>query len=115
MALQSHQARLASYRESSNLSLTARRWSFMKENAEIKTEQVASEIASLRTLNARSLRNTWQELYGTKAPRCARPSLMVRAIAYKLQENAFGGLKSSVRRLLEKGAEDALARRPIKI
>jgi hypothetical protein len=40
---------------------------------------------------------------------------MVRAIAYKLQENAFGGLKSSVRRLLEKGAEDACARRPIKI
>ena len=87
----------------------------MNKSAENKAEQVARDIDNLRTLDARSLRDRWKELYGTKAPRCARPSLMVRAIAYKLQENAFGGLKSSVRRLLEKGAEDAFARRPIKI
>ena len=63
----------------------------MKRDADLEAKQVAHEIAGLRELDAQSLRKKWQELYGTKAPRCARPSLMVRAIAYKLQENAFGG------------------------
>ncbi len=66
----------------------------MKRHADLEAKQVAHEIAGLRELDAQSLRKKWQELYGTKAPRCARPSLMVRAIAYKLQENAFGGLET---------------------
>jgi hypothetical protein len=61
----------------------------MKRDADLEARQVAHEIASLGELDAQSLRKKWQELYGTKAPRCARPSLMVRAIAYKLQDNAF--------------------------
>ena len=65
----------------------------MKVNSDETADKVAREIAVLRELDAQSLRKKWQELYGTKAPRCARPSHMVRAIAYKLQEKAFGGLK----------------------
>ena len=84
----------------------------MKSEADGKADRVAREIAGLRELDAQCLRKKWEELYGTKAPRCARPSLMVRAIAYKLQENAFGGLKPSIRRLLQRGGEDAAARRP---
>ena len=87
----------------------------MKRDADLEAKQVAHEIAGLRELDAQSLRKKWQELYGTKAPRCARPLLMVRAIAYKLQENAFGGLKPSIRRLLQRGGEDAAARRPTMI
>src|SRR6202050_164759 len=83
----------------------------MKRDADIEAK-VALEIGALEELDAQSLRRKWQELYGAKAPRCARPSLMVRAIAYKLQENAFGGLKPSIRRLLQRGGEDAAARGP---
>jgi len=38
---------------------------------------------------------------------------MVAAIAYKLQEQAFGTLKASTRRLLARIAGDASARRPL--
>jgi hypothetical protein len=40
-----------------------------------------------------------------------RSSLMVQAIARRLQEKAFGGLKPSTQRLLQKVAEDAGAGR----
>ena len=38
---------------------------------------------------------------------------MIQALAYRLQEKAFGGLKPATRRLLESVAGDAGARRPI--
>jgi len=79
----------------------------MKRDAYIEAKQVADEIAGLRELDAQSLRKKWQELYGTKAPRCARPSLMVRAIAYKLQENAIGGAITAGRGCLLCSAHEA--------
>jgi hypothetical protein len=38
---------------------------------------------------------------------------MVQAIAYRLQEKAFGGLKPATLRLLERIADDAAARRQV--
>jgi hypothetical protein len=38
--------------------------------------------------------------------------LMKRAVAYRIQERLLGGLSVSTRRLLERTAEDAVARRP---
>jgi hypothetical protein len=44
-----------------------------------------------------------------------KPDLLRYAVAYRLQERALGGLKSSTRRLLERVADDAHARRPVKV
>jgi hypothetical protein len=44
-----------------------------------------------------------------------KPNLLRYAVAYRLQERAFGGLKSSTRSLLERVADDAHARRPVKV
>jgi len=54
-------------------------------------------------------------LYGTEAPRRISRDLLIRALAYRIQEKALGGLKPSTRRLLTKVAADASARRPIQV
>src|SRR6202008_1993150 len=41
--------------------------------------------------------------------------LLTRAVAYRIQEKALGGLRPSTRRLLAKVAADASARRPIQV
>ena len=45
-------------------------------------------------------------LYRTEAPAYIGQSLLLQAVAYRLQERALGGVKSSTRRLLERAAED---------
>jgi hypothetical protein len=47
----------------------------------------------LRALNPGELREHWQTLFGSDPPPKLRFSLMVQAIAYRLQEKALGGLK----------------------
>jgi hypothetical protein len=56
-------------------------------------------------LDAASLHQKWKALCGAEpSPRLGR-LFMVRAIAYRLQERRFGGLKRSVERLLDRVCE----------
>jgi len=68
-------------------------------------ETLAAEIAGVSKLDIDQLRERWKAIYG-KAPcrEIGRPFL-TRAIAYRLQERAYGGLKPSIRRLLTRVAE----------
>ena len=54
-------------------------------------------------------------LYGTEPPPRISRDLLTRAVAYRIQEEALGGLRPSTRRLLAKVAADASARRPIQV
>src|SRR5216684_1296251 len=74
-------------------------------------EKLASQLDQLRELNPKELREQWQILFGADPPPKLRSSLMVQAIAYRLQEKALGGLKPVTVRLLERIADDAAARR----
>src|SRR6266851_6207258 len=78
-------------------------------------ETLAAQIAGLTALSRERLQAKWRELYRTETPRKIGRDLLIRAIAYRLQENAYGGLKPATRRILAKVAEDAAARRPIRI
>lgn len=49
------------------------------------------EIGALAGLDLASLRGRWLELYGSEAPDRMSRELLIQAIAYRLQENAFGG------------------------
>lgn len=62
------------------------------------------ELASLEALTNFELRNEWRRLHGMQPPKRLSRDMMLRGIAYKLQERAFGGLSKSVQRLLS-GAE----------
>jgi hypothetical protein len=56
----------------------------------------------------KDLRERWKTLYGKEPSSLIGRSFLIRAIAYRLQEKAFGGLKPSTR-LLARSAEDIAA------
>ena len=70
---------------------------------------------SLRALKPDQLAERWRELYGTAMPARLRRSLIIQALAYRLQEKAFGGLKPATRRLLETAAGRASEHRTAKL
>jgi Protein of unknown function (DUF2924) len=76
---------------------------------------LASEIAALAEATSADLKSRWRVLYSTEPPPRTSRDLLTRAVAYRIQEKALGGLKPSTRRLLAKVAADASARRPIQI
>jgi hypothetical protein len=59
--------------------------------------KIQKEIGALADLELGLLRSRWFELYGTEAPVRMSRELLIQAIAYRLQENAFGGLSSVTR------------------
>src|SRR6202011_4407758 len=69
-------------------------------------ETLASEIASLSKLGIDELRERWKAMFGKAPSRDISRSFLTRAIAYRLQEKAFAGLKPSTRRVLAELAHD---------
>ena len=66
---------------------------------------LAREIAALSDATVADLKRRWRSLYGTEPPSRISRELLTRALAYRLQERGFGGLKPSTRRLLERVGE----------
>jgi Protein of unknown function (DUF2924) len=69
-------------------------------------EALAAETAGLSKLGIDELRERWKAMYGKAPSREIGRSFLTRAIAYRLQERAYGGLKPSTRRLLARAAEE---------
>jgi hypothetical protein len=57
-------------------------------------------LSRLPTLNLGELRQRWRGLYKTEAPPNLSRELLVRAVAYRMQELARGGLRAEPRRQL---------------
>ena len=83
--------------------------------SEKEREKLGSEITGLQSLEVEQLKSRWRKLYGSPAPARFSRDLLVRAIAYRIQERALGGLSTATRRLFERIAADAQARRPLKL
>jgi len=83
------------------------RGTIMKRRAPaIGHEALASEIASLSKLGIDELRERWTAMFAKAPSRDISRSFLTRAIAYRLQEKVFGGLKPSTQRLLAEFAYD---------
>jgi hypothetical protein len=65
-------------------------------------KDLAEEVAALAALDATSLRQKWKSMFGAEPSPLLGRLFMVRAIAYRLQERRFGGLKPAVQRLLDR-------------
>ena len=87
----------------------------MKHKISATTSSLAREIAALPEAAASALKDRWRALYGSEPPRRISRDLLIRALAYRIQEQALGGLRPSTRRLLTKAAAAASARRPIQL
>lgn len=76
-------------------------------NSSSDVASLSQRLATLSELTLPELRAEWRRLYRSPPPRLSR-NLMVRAIAYRIQERARGGLTPAIsRRLLEFGRKDA--------
>jgi hypothetical protein len=63
-------------------------------------ESVEEQIARIATMSIGELRATWREVYGSEPPPAFSKDLLARALAYRLQEQAYGGLSAATTRLL---------------
>src|SRR5215469_13491493 len=77
----------------------------LKTNAQPTNLQ--RQLKELKELKPEELRRRWQTLFGSNSPLKILASLMIQAIARRMQEKVFGTLKPSTQRLLQKIAEDA--------
>ena len=69
-----------------------------RESGEISA--IDAKIAGLQKAPLGELRSEWRRLFRTEPPSLSR-DLLARAIAYRLQERAFGGLSPATLRRLE--------------
>src|SRR4051812_36178834 len=61
--------------------------------------ELSNQIAALNDLSAQQLRDEWRRLHRGQPPRLSR-DLLIRTIAYRMQELAHGGLSKAAERRL---------------
>jgi len=87
----------------------------MQEEGFSKSPQTISlRLASLKSSSIAELKQQWRALYHSEPPHRISRELLTRAVAYRIQEQVYGGLKPSTRRLLLRLADDARSGRPLK-
>jgi hypothetical protein len=80
--------------------------------SDVKSEKLAQELKDLETRGDDELMDRWRNLYDTKPPLKIHRSLLIAAVAHRMQENALGALKPSVRRHLIQAANNPATARP---
>ena len=68
--------------------------------------EMSSKIQALPRLQKSELQALWEELFDKPPHPRLRRELMVPILAYRIQENAYGGLKLSTRKRLQKLAQE---------
>jgi hypothetical protein len=63
-------------------------------------DKVAEMLAELESLEPPELRERWTRTFGRPAPRRMSRDLLLRALAYRVQEQAAGGLSKAARKRL---------------
>ena len=80
------------------------------------TASLEAEIGGLLDRSTEELRRAWRQLHRTEPPVGLSRDLLIRALAYQLQERAHGGASAALRRRLQSlagaSAKGALAVHP---
>lgn len=80
-----------------------------------RVDSLEARLEALERLQAPELRQEWARVYGTPAPRRIGRDLLLRAVAYRIQEQALGGLKPATKRCLLQIAADLKAGKPVQV
>jgi hypothetical protein len=105
---------LAPRRESSNVCVYGEGYQLAMKRmvSDVKSEKLAQELRDLEARSDDELKDRWCSLYGTKPPQKIHRSLLIAAVAHRIQEIALGALKPSVHRHLMEAANDTATSRP---
>lgn len=79
----------------------------------LATKVAEREIIALKQLTTHALKERWRELYKVDPPKKIRSGFLRRAIAYRLQELAHGGLKPQTKRALRRFAKQLRSQKSI--
>jgi Protein of unknown function (DUF2924) len=74
-------------------------------------EDLGTALARLERVSRDHLTELWAEYFGVAPPPRTSRALMIRAVAYKMQERELGGLSAATRRLLCEEEGRAVRRR----
>ena len=66
----------------------------------------SDDITELNALSRSELRERFKELFGRPAPKRMRQPLLLRVVAYRIQEDAAGGPNRALKRRLAKLAKE---------
>jgi hypothetical protein len=78
------------------------------------TQTIPKRLASLKSASIAELKQQWRAHYGSNPPLRISRELLTRAVAYSIQEQIYGGLKPSTRKLLLRVANNSRSERPLK-
>jgi hypothetical protein len=78
-------------------------------------EAIPLRLCRLKSCSITELKQQWQALYNSEPPYHISRELLTRAVAYRIQEQVYGGLKPSTRRLLIHLADEARSGRPLRL
>jgi len=65
----------------------------IKENRNNPADLAARQLEELQRLSIKELRAEWRRHYRLEPPQRTSRSLLIRAVAFKIQEHIHGGLK----------------------
>jgi hypothetical protein len=77
-------------------------------------EDLGIALARLERASRHHLAELWAKYFGTAPPPRTSRALMIRAVAYKMQERELGGLSATTRPLLSEEGATAPRRRVIR-
>jgi hypothetical protein len=83
----------------------------MGDGSSKATGELSHQITALLEMTLKELKERWRSIYKCAPPGRSSKKLLVSAIAYRMQEQVLGGLKPSVRTMLERVAETSIAGR----
>ena len=63
---------------------------------------IEAEVNQIRSLGIDALRRRWRMMFGATPSQGLTRDIMARLVAYRIQEEAFGGLDRETRKLLER-------------
>jgi Protein of unknown function (DUF2924) len=63
---------------------------------------IEAEVDQVRSLGIDALRKRWRSMFGAIPPKGLTKDIIARMIAYRIQEEAFGGLDKETVRLLDR-------------
>ena len=76
--------------------------------ASAPVEPLDAKLARISEMNIEQVRSCWRESFAADPPAAFSRDLLARAICYRLQEQAFGGLSASTGRLLRSLAKSGI-------
>jgi hypothetical protein len=68
----------------------------------IDAAAIEAEVDQIRSLGIDALRATWRTLFGAVPPKGLSKDMIGRMVAYRIQEEAFGGLDRETVKLLDR-------------